>query len=517
MKTKVFLTSVLAACLMLASCGKSYDAPKAQLNRADFQTEIDGKQNDLYILTNANGVEVTMMNFGARIVSICTPDKNGKFADIVLGFDNIQPYLDNKTDFGAFIGRYGNRIDKGQFTIDGIEYQVSVNDGTNSLHGGVKGYQYCMFDIEQINNQQLVVSYTSPDGEMGFPGTLNMKATYTLTDCNSLVIAYEATTDKATVVNLTNHSYFNLAGDAQSVLDHMLYLNADAYTPVNDIFITTGEIASVEGTPMDFRQPTRIGERINNYDFDQLKKGNGYDHNWVLNTKCPKELAGKLADPVSGRTLEFYTNEPGVQVYTGNFLDGSLKGKKGVVYNQRAAICLETQHYPDSPNRPEFPSVIVRPGETYKSICIYKFGVCGKAACEQATAACDKKENCDKAAACDKKASCEKAAACEKKQDCAKKAECTKAANCDKKQNCAKKAECDKAANCEKKANCEKAAACDKKANCDKKQDCAKKAECTKAANCDKKQDCSKKAECTKAAACDKKQNCEKASACPKR
>ena len=500
MKMKVLCSTLLASCLLLASCGKKYDAPKAQLNRADFQTEIDGKQNDLYILKNANGVEITMMNYGARIVSICTPDKNGQFADIVLGFDNIQPYLDNKTDFGAFIGRYGNRIDKGQFSIDGVDYQVSVNDGTNSLHGGVKGYQYCMFDIEQVNDQQLVVSYTSPDGEMGFPGTLNMKATYTLTDCNSLVIAYEATTDKPTVVNLTNHSYFNLSGNAQSVLDHMLYLNADAYTPVNDIFITTGEIASVEGTPMDFRQPTRIGERIDNYDFDQLKKGNGYDHNWVLNTKCPKELAGKLADPVSGRTLEFYTNEPGVQVYTGNFLDGSLKGKKGNVYNKRAAICLETQHYPDSPNRPEFPSVVVRPGETYKSICIYKFGVCGKAACEQAaTANCEKKANCTKAANCDKKANCEKAANCDKK------ANCTKAANCDKKANC------EKAANCDKKANCTKAANCDKKANCDNKQDC------TKAANCDKKADCEKKAECTKATACDKKQNCEKAAACTKK
>ena len=522
MKMKVLCSTLLASCLLLASCGKKYDAPKAQLNRADFQTEIDGKQNDLYILKNANGVEITMMNYGARIVSICTPDKNGQFADIVLGFDNIQPYLDNKTDFGAFIGRYGNRIDKGQFSIDGVDYQVSVNDGTNSLHGGVKGYQYCMFDIEQINDQQLVVSYTSPDGEMGFPGTLTMKATYTLTDCNSLVIAYEATTDKPTVVNLTNHSYFNLSGNAQSVLDHMLYLNADAYTPVNDIFITTGEVASVESTPMDFRQPTRIGERIDNYDFDQLKKGNGYDHNWVLNTKCPKELAGKLADPVSGRTLEFYTNEPGVQVYTGNFLDGSLKGKKGNVYNQRAAICLETQHYPDSPNRPEFPSVVVRPGETYKSICIYKFGVCGKAACEQA-AACDKKANCEKAANCDKKANCTKAANCDKKADCTKAANCEKKANCDKKANCEKKAECTKAAACDKKANCDKAANCDKKADCTKAANCDKKANCTKAANCEKKANCEKaancdkKADCEKAANCDKKANCTKAANCDKK
>ena len=533
MKTKVILNLALAACLMLASCGKTYDAPKAQLNRADFQTEIDGKQNDLYILKNANGVEVTMINYGARIVSIATPDKNGKFADIVLGFDNIQSYLDNASDFGALIGRYGNRIDKGQFSIDGVDYQVSVNDGTNSLHGGVKGYQYCMFDIEQLSDQQLVVSYTSADGEMGFPGELKVKATYTLTDCNSLVIAYEATTDKPTVVNLTNHSYFNLCGDAQSVLDHKLYLNADAYTPVNDIFITTGEIASVEGTPMDFRKPTRIGERINNYDFDQLKKGNGYDHNWVLNTKCPKELAGKLADPVSGRTLEFYTNEPGVQVYTGNFLNGTLKGKKGITYQQRAAICLETQHYPDSPNRPEFPSVVLRPGETYKSICIYKFGLC-QSACEKAAACekkqdCTKKANCDKAAACEKKqdctkkANCDKAAACEKKQDCTKKANCDKAAACEKKQDCTKKANCDKAAGCEKKQDCTKKANCEKAAACEKKQDCTKKANCGKTAACEKKQDCTKKANCDKAAACEKKQdctkkaNCDKAAACEKK
>ncbi len=430
MKLKTILASLMA-CLLLASCGKAYDAPKAGLNRSDFQKEIDGKQNDLYVLKNANGVEITMMNFGARIVSISTPDKNGKFADIVLGFDNIQSYLDNATDFGAFIGRYGNRIDKGQFSIDGVDYQVSVNDGTNSLHGGVKGYQYCMFDIEQMDDQHIVVSYASADGEMGFPGELKMTGKYTLTDCNSLVIEYEATTNKPTIVNLTNHSYFNLSGDTQSILDHVLYLNADAFTPVNDIFITTGEIAPVEGTPMDFRKPTRIGERINDYAYDQLKKGNGYDHNWVLNTKCPKELAGKLLDPVSGRTLEFYTNEPGVQMYTGNFLDGSLTGKNGIVYKQRAGICLETQHYPDSPNKADWPSVVLRPGETYKSICIYKFGVCQGQGAACPKDACDKKADCNKD--CDKKVNCDKS--CDKadcNKDCVKNADCAKSADCPK-------------------------------------------------------------------------------------
>ncbi len=436
MKAKVIFSSLLA-CILLASCAKTYDAPKAKLNRADFQTEIDGKANDLYILKNANGIEITMMNYGARIVSIATPDKNGKFADIVLGFDHIQPYLDNATDFGALIGRYGNRIDKGQFAIDGVNYQVSVNDGTNSLHGGKKGFQYCMFDIEQLSDQELVVSYTAADGEMGFPGTLHVKASYKLTDCNALVIAYEATTDKPTVVNLTNHSYFNLSGDAQSVLDHKLYLNADAYTPVNNIFIPTGELACVENTPMDFRRPCRIGERIDS-DFEQLQLAGGYDHNWVLNTKCPKELAGKLADPSTGRTLEFYTCEPGVQVYTGNFLNGTLTGKHGVVYNKRAGICLETQHFPDSPNKPGFPSVVLRPGETYKSLCVYKFGICEK--CGKAQACEHQHQDCDKAQACEHQhQDCDKAQTCEHQHQ-----------DCDKAQTCEHQhQDCDKA--CDKK------------------------------------------------------------------
>ncbi len=399
---------LVAAALLLSSCCKQYDAPKAKLNKVDFQTEIDGKKNDLFILKNANGVEITMMNFGARIVSICTPDRDGKFGDIVLGFDNIQPYLDNSTDFGAFIGRYGNRINLGKFSLDGVDYQLSTNNFGHSLHGGVKGFQYCMFDIEQTDDQHLVASYTAQDGEMGFPGTLQAKATYTLTDANALVIAYEAVTDKPTIVNLTNHSYFNLSGDAQSILNHKLMINADGFTPVDTTFMTTGEIASVEGTPMDFRTPTFIGERIDQYDFEQLKNGNGYDHNWVLNTTCPKQLACKLADPSTGRTLEVYTSEPGVQVYTGNFLDGTLTGKKGVVYNQRAAICLETQHYPDSPNKPQWPSVVLRPGETYTSLCVYQFGVCNKCGGKGEAHECGQSHECGDSHDCGQAQACER-------------------------------------------------------------------------------------------------------------
>ena len=404
---KSLILCAAAALLLLSACCKCYDAPKAQLNKADFQKEIDGKQNNLYVLTNANGMEVCMMNFGARIVSVCVPDKDGNFADVVLGFDNIQPYLDNQTDFGAFIGRYGNRINQGRFTLDGVDYQLSTNNFGHSLHGGVKGFQYCMFDIEQTAENQLIATYTSADGEMGFPGTLTAKATYTLTDCNAIRIEYEAVTDRPTIVNLTNHSYFNLSGDAGSILDHKLMINASGFTPVDETFMTTGEIAPVAGTPMDFRRMTRIGERIDDYSYEQLKNGNGYDHNWVLDTKCPKQLACKLVDPKSARTLEVYTCEPGVQVYTGNFLDGSLTGKKGIVYNQRAAICLETQHYPDTPNKPEWPACVLRPGETYKSLCIYKFGLCEKCAagqCGEGAACCEGQPECEhEAAACGKK------------------------------------------------------------------------------------------------------------------
>ena len=372
----LFAVSSIAVIFLFSSCAGK-DVTKSGLHKKDFQTEINGKKNDLYVMTNKNGMEVCMTNFGARIVSIYVPDKNGVFADVVLGFDSIGGYLNNKSDFGAFIGRYGNRINKGKFTLDGVNYQLETNNFGHCLHGGPKGFQYQMFDIRQINDHSLEVSYVSKDGEMGFPGTLKAKAIYTLTDDNAIDISYEATTDKPTIINLTNHSYFNLTGNPENtILDHMLAIDADGFTPIDSTFMTTGEITPVCCTPMDFRQPTKIGTRITDYSYLQLKNGNGYDHNWVFRSnRDQSKPAVLLLDSVSGRTLEVYTNEPGVQVYTGNFLDGTLKGKKGIVYKQRTAICFESQHYPDSPNKPAWPSVVLRPGQTYKSHCVYKFGV----------------------------------------------------------------------------------------------------------------------------------------------
>ncbi|MCX6309224.1 MAG: galactose mutarotase [Bacteroidia bacterium] len=383
MKKYLLLVS-LSITLMMTSCSKS-DVTLSGLNRKDFQTEIDGKKNDLYILKNKNGMEVCMTNFGARIVSIWVPDKNGIFADVVLGFDSIGGYQNNKTDFGAFIGRYGNRINQGKFSLDGVEYQLSTNNFGHSLHGGVKGFQYCMFDIKQLSDTALEVSYVSAEGEMGFPGTLTSKAVYTLTSDNAIDISYTATTDKSTIVNLTNHSYFNLTGDPKrDILGHVMCIDADGFTPVDTTFMTTGEITPVCCTPMDFRKLHAIGERITNFDFVQLKNGNGYDHNWVLNTKGDASVpACFVVEPESGRTLTVYTSEPGVQVYTGNFLNGSVTGKKDIAYNQRTGLCLETQHYPDSPNKLQWPSVVVRPGQTYTSHCIYKFGIMDSTPCKQ--------------------------------------------------------------------------------------------------------------------------------------
>lgn len=427
---KLLVLASLAIILVMTGCSKPAQSLSG-LNRKDFQTEIDGKKNDLYILKNKNGMEVCMTNFGARIVSIWVPDKKGNFGDVVLGFDSIGGYLNNKSDFGAFIGRYGNRIAQGKFTLDGTEFQLSTNNFGHSLHGGVKGFQYCIFDIKQLSDTALEVSYVSADGEMGFPGSLTSKAIYTLTSDNAIDISYEATTDKPTIVNLTNHSYFNLTGDPKKdVLGHVMCIDADGFTPVDTTFMTTGEITPVCCTPMDFRKPTKIGERINNFDFVQLKNGNGYDHNWVLNTKGNDSVpACFVVEPESGRTLTVYTSEPGVQVYSGNFLDGKVTGKKGIVYNQRVGLCLETQHYPDSPNKPQWPSVVVRPDQTYTSHCIYKFGImdttqckkacCGK--CESMTPA--QKDSCKKANpnCCKKQATC-----CKDQTGCGKE----KAAGC---------------------------------------------------------------------------------------
>lgn len=387
---KYFALASLSALFVLISCSKPA-VTKSGLKKSDFQKEINGKKNDLYVLTNKNGMEVCMTNFGARIVSIYVPDRDGKYADVVLGFDSIGDYLKNSNNFGAFIGRYGNRINKGRFSIDGVGYQLQTNNYGHTLHGGPKGFDTQMFRIRQIDDHSLEASYISADGEMGFPGTLKVKAIYTLTDENAIDIRYEATTDKPTIVNLTNHSYFNLSGNPENdILNQLLYINADGYTPIDSTFMTTGEIAPVCCTPMDFRKPTRIGERINNNDFVQLKNGKGYDHNWVLNTGRNDRLVScLLIDPVSGRTLQVYTNEPGVQVYTGNFLDGIQKGKKGIVYKKRTAICIESQHYPDSPNKPAWPSVVLRPGQKYTSHCIYKFGVMTKEEIENYNVKCN--------------------------------------------------------------------------------------------------------------------------------
>jgi len=345
------------------------------LNPENFMHEIKGKKGELYTLNNKNGMEVCFTNIGARIVSIMVPDRNGEMKDVVLGFDNSRDYETIPTDFGATIGRYANRIANGKIVIDGIEYQLPRNNFGHCLHGGDNGWQYSMFDGKKIGDSVLEFSLVSPDGDENFPGKMNVKVRFELTDDNAIDIRYQATTDRKTVINMTNHSYFNLTGDPQkSAMEHILYLNANEYTPVDNTFMTTGEILPVEGTSMDFTTPKALSQDIDKMDFIQLKNGNGYDHNWVLNTKGnDKELAAKLFSPASGIILEVYTDEPGIQVYAGNFMDGTVTGKKGIVYNQRAAVCLETQHYPDSPNKPDWHSVILEPGETYTSRTVYKF------------------------------------------------------------------------------------------------------------------------------------------------
>jgi len=366
----------VAALLMAACTPKAEKATDSGLLQSNFQMEVNGKKTDLYTLRNKNNMEVCITNFGGRIVSVMVPDKDGQMRDVVLGFDSIQDYVSKPSDFGASIGRYANRINQGKFTLDGTEYQLPQNNYGHCLHGGPQGFQYRVFDAVQPNPQELELTYVAEDGEEGFPGNITCKVLMKLTDDNAIDIRYEAETDKPTIVNMTNHSYFNLDGDAARNEAHLLTIDADYYTPVDSTFMTTGEIAPVEGTPMDFRTPTPVGARINDYDFVQLKNGNGYDHNWVLNPKGDvTRKCATLESPLTGIVLDVYTNEPGIQVYAGNFLDGSLTGKKGITYNQRASVCLETQKYPDTPNKPEWPSAVLRPGEKYMSQCIFKFSV----------------------------------------------------------------------------------------------------------------------------------------------
>lgn len=353
------------------------NAQHSKMKKSDFQSVIDGKKTDLYTITNSNGLEITVTNFGARVVELWVPDKNGKFEDIVLGHDHIDKYVNYKGErfLGATIGRYGNRIAKGKFHLDGKEYQLPINDTPNSLHGGTKGFDRVVWDVTQPDNQTLVFGYVSPDGEQGYPGTLTVKMIYRLTDDNAFEITHEATTDRKTVINLTHHSFFNLHGAGnKDINDHILMIHADRFTPVDKTLIPTGELQNVENTPMDFRTPTLIGKR-NDDNFEQLAFGRGYDHNWVLTKKTPNglELAATVWEPVSGRLMEVWTTEPGIQFYGGNFFDGSMTGKQGKKYNYRASLALETQHFPDSPNHPGFPSTTLNPGENYKHICIYKF------------------------------------------------------------------------------------------------------------------------------------------------
>ena len=362
--------------LLLASCATGEKPTASGLLKSNFQTEVDGKKTDLFVLRNANNIEVCITNFGGRIVSVMVPDREGVMRDVVLGFDSIRDYITIPSDFGASIGRYANRINQGRFTLDGVEYVLPRNNYGHCLHGGPNGFQYQVYDARQTGPQELELTYLSKDGEEGFPGNITCKVLMTLTDDNAIDIRYEAETDQPTIVNMTNHSYFNLDGDAGSNSDHLLTIDADYYTPVDSTFMTTGEIAPVEGTPMDFRTATPVGARIDDFDFVQLKNGNGYDHNWVLNTQ--RDITHKcvtLESPKTGIVLDVYTNEPGIQVYAGNFLDGTIMGKKGIVYNQRASVCLETQKYPDTPNKPDWPSAVLRPGEKYNSHCVFKFSI----------------------------------------------------------------------------------------------------------------------------------------------
>jgi aldose 1-epimerase len=351
---------------------------KTKMQKQTFGKTEDGQQVDLYTLSNKNGVEVAITNYGGTVVLWKVPDRNGHIADVVLGYDNVKDYENGKAYFGATVGRYANRIAHGKFTLNGSTYTLAKNDGENHLHGGIKGFSKRVWtakDVSGSNGQALELTYLSKDGEEGYPGNLSVTVVFTLTEKNELKIEYSATTDKDTVLNLTNHSYFNLAGQGSGdILSHQLTLNADRFTPVDATLIPTGELRKVKGTPFDFTQTTAIGARINQDD-EQLKRGKGYDHNWVLNkTKLGVlTLAAELYEPKSGRLLEVRTTEPGVQFYTGNFLDGSAHGKEGKVYNYRTGMCLETQHFPDSPNHPDFPSTVLKPGQRFHSTTIYKF------------------------------------------------------------------------------------------------------------------------------------------------
>ena len=374
----ILIAIVVVQMVMSADEQQPTTAIKRGVTRAAFGTTRDGKTVEIYTLTNAHGLEMRVITYGGILTSLKVPDRSGHLGDIVLGFDTLDGYLKDPPYLGALIGRYGNRIANGQFTLDGKTFKLATNNGPNHLHGGIKGFDKVVWNAVPATDAtgvSVTLSRTSPDAEEGYPGNLQATVRYTLTDKNELAIDYRATTDKATPVNLTQHSYFNLADDSGDILSHQLTIHAGRYTPVDGTLIPTGELAPVDGTPFDFRKSTAIGARIAT-DNVQLKNGGGYDHNWVLDRSGSGLLpAARLVDPRSGRTLELATTEPGLQFYSGNFLDGSITGKGGRVYRHRTGLCLETQHFPDSPNHPKFPSSNLRPGQTYSTQTVFTFGV----------------------------------------------------------------------------------------------------------------------------------------------
>lgn len=371
--------SALVLIIFLASAnlahGRSSKAAHGAVQEQPFGTTKEGKKITLYTLTNSHHMEVRAMNYGAIIVSLRVPDRKGEVADIVLGHDTLEGYFDNSPHLGGLVGRYANRIANGSFTLDGVKYSLPKNNGPNTLHGGIKGFDQAVWQGTALKGKTGVVfSHLSQDGEEGFPGNLKVKVTYSLTEANQLVINYEATTDKPTVLNLSQHSYFNLAGEGTGdILNHEVMISADRFTPVDSTMIPTGELRPVKGTPLDFTTQTKVGARIDD-NYEQLVLGKGYDHNFVINRKAEGLVsAARAYEPTSGRVMEISTDQPGIQFYTGNFLDGTVTGKQGHVYKRRYGLCFETQHFPDSPNHPEFPSTVLRPGQAFHSRTILKF------------------------------------------------------------------------------------------------------------------------------------------------